>query len=57
MINEDGPSNSYHEDVEATTFESGEVFKEIVNKPSLEDPLEAFLAQFGDDLDLDKLLE
>jgi hypothetical protein len=57
MINEDGPSNSYHEDVEATTFESGEVFKETINKPSLEDPLEAFLAQFGDDLDLDKLLE
>ena len=31
--------------------------KETINEPSLDDPLEACLAQFGDDLDLDKLLE
>jgi hypothetical protein len=31
--------------------------KEIGNEPSLEDPLEACLAQIEDDLDLDKLLE
>jgi hypothetical protein len=57
MIDEDGPSNSFHEHVQATTFESEEVVKETINEPSLEDPLEACLAQFGDDLYLDKLLE
>ena len=57
MIDEDGPNNSYHEHVQATTFRSEEVVKETVNEPSLEDPLDACLAQFGDDLDLDKLLE
>jgi hypothetical protein len=40
MIDEDGLSNSYHEHVQATTFESEEVVKETVNEPSLEDPLE-----------------
>jgi hypothetical protein len=34
-----------------------EVVKVTVNEPSLEDPLEACLAQIGDYLDLDKLLE
>ena len=53
MIDEDGTNNSYHEHVQATTFGSEEVVKETVNEPSLEDPLEACLAQFGDD----KLLE
>jgi hypothetical protein len=57
MIDEDGLINSYHEHVQATTFGCLEVVKETVNEPSLEDPLEACLAQFGDDLDLDKLLE
>ena len=57
MIDEDGPSNSFHEHVQATTFGSEEVVKETVNGPSLEDPLETCLAQFGDNLDLDKLLE
>jgi hypothetical protein len=57
MIDVDGPSNSYHEHVQATVFGSEEVVKETVNEPSLEDHLEACLAQFGDDLDLDKLLE
>jgi hypothetical protein len=57
MIDDDGPSNSYHEHVQATTFGSEKVVKEIVNGPSLEDPLEACLAQFRDNLDLDKLLE
>ena len=57
MIDEDGPNNSYHQHVQATTFGSEEVVKETVNGPSLEDPLEACLAQFGDSLGLDKLLE
>ena len=57
MIDEDGPNSSYYEHVQATTFGSEEVVKETVNEPSLKDPLEACLAQFGDDLDLDKLLE
>ena len=57
MIDEDGPSNSYHEHVQATTLGIQEVVKETINEPSLKDPLEACLAQFGDDLDLDKLLE
>jgi hypothetical protein len=57
MIDKDGPSNSYHEHVQPTTFGSVEVVKETVNEPSVEDPLEACLAQFRDDLDLDKLFE
>jgi curved DNA-binding protein CbpA len=57
MIDEDGPSNSYHEHVQATTFGSEEVVNEIVNESSLKDLLEACLAQFGEYLDLDKLLE
>jgi hypothetical protein len=57
MIDEDCPNNSYHEHVQATTCGSEEVVKETINEPSLEDPLEACLAQFGDDLYLDKLLE
>jgi hypothetical protein len=58
MIDEDSLNNSYyHEHFQATTFGSEEVVKETVNEQSLEDPLEACLAQFGDDLDLDKLLE
>ena len=52
-----GPNNSCHEHVQATTFGSEEVVKETINEPSQEDPLEASLAQFEDDLDLDKLLE
>jgi hypothetical protein len=44
MIDEDGSNNSHHEHVQATTFGSEEVFKETVNEPSLEDPLEACLA-------------
>ena len=31
--------------------------EEIVEESSMEDPLEACFAQFGEDLDLDKLLE
>ena len=34
-----------------------EIIVKTVDKSSIEDPLEACLAQFGDDLDLDKLLE
>jgi hypothetical protein len=34
-----------------------EIFEETVDESSIEDPLEACFAQFGEDLDLDKLLE
>ena len=34
-----------------------EIIEEFVDESSIEDPLEACLAQFRDDLDLDKLLE
>jgi hypothetical protein len=52
------PNDPHHEHVQATTtFESGEVVEEIFCEPSLEDPLEECLDQFGDDLDLDKLLD
>jgi hypothetical protein len=34
MIDEDGPSSSYHEHVQATTFGSEEVVKETVNLDS-----------------------
>ena len=44
MIDEKGSNNSHHEHVQATTFGSEEVVKETVNKPSLENPLEACLA-------------
>jgi hypothetical protein len=57
MIDEDCSNNSDHEHVQATTFGSEEVVKETVNEPSLEDSLEACLAQIGDNLYLDKLLE
>jgi hypothetical protein len=57
MIDENGSNNSHHGHVQATTFGSEEVVKETVNEPSLEDLLEAPLAQIGDNLDLDKLIE
>jgi hypothetical protein len=34
-----------------------EILDEVIDKSSIEDPLEACLAQFGEDLDLDKLME
>jgi hypothetical protein len=34
-----------------------DIMEEVVEKSSIEDPLEACFAQFGEDLDLDKLLE
>jgi hypothetical protein len=34
-----------------------EIMEEVVEESSIEDPLEACLAQFGEDLDMDKLLE
>ena len=34
-----------------------EIIEKTVSEPSIEDPLEACFAQFGDDLDLDRLLE
>jgi hypothetical protein len=58
MIDEDCPSDPHHKHVQATTtFESEEIVKEIFGEPSLEDPLEECFDQFGDDLDLDKLLD
>jgi hypothetical protein len=34
-----------------------EILDEVIEESSIEDPLEAYLAQFGEDLDLDKLVE
>jgi hypothetical protein len=34
-----------------------DIMEEVVEESSMEDPLEACFAQFGEDLDLDKLLE
>jgi hypothetical protein len=34
-----------------------EIIEETMDESSIEDPLEACFAQFGEDLDLDKLLE
>jgi hypothetical protein len=34
-----------------------EIIDEVVEESSIKDPLEAFFAQFGEDLDLDKLIE
>jgi hypothetical protein len=34
-----------------------EIIKEVIEESSTEDPLEACFAQFGEDLDLDMLLE
>jgi hypothetical protein len=34
-----------------------EIIDEVIEESSIEDPLEACLAQFGEDLDLEKLLE
>ena len=34
-----------------------EIIDEVVEESSIEDPLEACFAQFGEDLDLDKLIE
>jgi hypothetical protein len=34
-----------------------EIIDEVIEESSIEDPLEACLAQFGEDLDLDKLME
>jgi hypothetical protein len=34
-----------------------EIIEETVDESSVEDPLETCLVEFGDDLDLDKLLE
>jgi hypothetical protein len=45
MIDEDCPSDPYHEHVQATTtFESEEVVEEIFCEQSLEDPLEESFA-------------
>jgi preprotein translocase subunit SecA len=34
-----------------------EIMKEVVEESSIEDPLEAYFTQFGEDLELDKLME
>jgi hypothetical protein len=58
MIDEDDSSNPHHEHVQATTtLGSEEVVEEIVNEPSLEDPLEESFAHLKFDLDLDMIHE
>jgi hypothetical protein len=58
MADENESSNLHHKHVQATTtLRSEEVVEEIVNKPSLEDPLEESFAQFEFDLDLDMISE
>jgi hypothetical protein len=58
MIDEDDSSNPHHEHVQATTtLGSEEVVEEIVNEPSLEDPLEESFAHLEFDLDLDMIHE
>jgi len=58
MIDEDESNNPHHEYVQATiTLESEEVVKEIVNEPSLDDPLEESFAQVKFELDLDMVCE
>jgi hypothetical protein len=58
MIDKDCPSDPHHEHVQATTtFVSEEVVEEIFCEPSFEDSLEECFDHFGDDLDLDKLLD
>jgi hypothetical protein len=55
-IDEDDSSNPHHEHVQApTTLESEKVVGEIVNEPSLEDPLEERFAHLKIDLDLDMI--
>jgi hypothetical protein len=34
-----------------------DIMKEVVEESSIEEPLEACFAQFGEDLDIDKLIE
>jgi hypothetical protein len=58
MADENESSNLHHKHVQAaTTLGSEEVVEEIVNKPSLEDPLEESFAQFEFDMDLDMISE
>jgi len=58
MINDDDSSNHHHEHLQATTtLGSEEVVEEIVNEPSLEDPLEKSFAHLEFDMDLDMIHE
>jgi hypothetical protein len=58
MIDENESSNPHHEHAHATTtISSEEVVEEIVNEPSLEDPLEESFAHLEFDLDLDMIHE
>jgi len=58
MIDENESSNPHHEHAHATTtLGSDEVVEEIVNEPSLEDPLEESFAHFEFDMDLDMIHE
>ena len=51
MINEDGPSNSYHEHVQATTTcGSEEIVDETVSELSLENPEVVCFTQDENDL-------
>jgi hypothetical protein len=40
-----------------SAFLIAEIIEEVIEESSTEDPLEAYFAQFGEDLDLDLLLE
>jgi hypothetical protein len=58
MFDEKESSNPHHEHAYATTtLGSEEVVEEIVNEPSLEDPLEESFAHLEFDLDLDMIHE
>jgi hypothetical protein len=57
MIDEDGPYNSYHEHIQATTTRgSEEIVDETVYELSLEDLEVECFTQDGDDLNIDRLL-
>jgi hypothetical protein len=56
MIDDDDSNNPHYEYVQATTtLRSEEVVEEILNEPSLEDPLEESFTQFEFDMDLDRI--
>jgi hypothetical protein len=58
MIDENESSNPHHEHAYAnTTLGSEEVVEEIVNEPSLKDPLQESCAKFEFDLDLNMVCE
>jgi hypothetical protein len=58
MIDDDCPSNPYHEHVQTTTTHGNEeIVDDTVSELSLEDPKVVCFTQDGDDLNLDKFLK